>query len=75
MNEQLEWIWESKPTASGFYAITYCWDAEEGMFPGSSFFDGVAWDTALPIVAFAGPFNSKELAEAWADANDVEEQP
>lgn len=72
MSDLLGWAWDSEPASSGWYATTHCWDVHEGMFPGANEWDGEKWLSGLPIIGYAGPFENKETAEAWAWANDVE---
>lgn len=59
------WIW-GDPTIPGWYATIHCWDAAEGIFPSSNKWDGNQWGSSLPIVGYAGPFETQEEAESWA---------
>lgn len=70
-NLGLGWIWD-KPTVPGWYATTYCWDAQEGMFPGADEWDGEKWRSGFPVIGYAGPFEDEKTAKTWADAHDVE---
>lgn len=68
----MDWTFSENPQQKGWYAISYCWEAEEGIFNGASFWTGTNWEGCLPIFAFAGPFETSAEAVAWADAQDVE---
>jgi len=61
---------DETPPMTGWYATLHCWDPYEGFFPGSAFWHGETWSNSLPIVAWAGPFDTMEDAEKWADEND-----
>ena len=52
----MNWNFKDKPNEPGCYAIIYCWEPEEGLFTGSSFWDGVMWKNGLPVTSWAGPF-------------------
>ena len=72
MNEPTDWTFTEKPVKPGWYATLHCWDAQEGIFPGSNYWDGEYWDESLPFTAYAGPFDDERSAEQWADDHDVE---
>lgn len=67
-----KWTLDDSPAKKGWYAIAYSWDTGEGIFHGSSYYDGEKWDCSLPIGAYAGPFENKLSAEKWGDDNDLE---
>lgn len=60
------------PTTPGIYAVTICWDSEEGFFPGVAEWTGNGWSKETPVIAWAGPFGDKEAAKSWAYDNDME---
>ncbi len=66
-----EWTWGDSPGPAGWYAISYCWDSQEGIFPGAARWTG-EWLPKRPVGAFAGPFDDEASAKAWADEHDVE---
>ena len=76
MKRQLtEWIYDD-PDESGWYAITYCYDAQEGIFPGAAYWDqhGQKWRSRLPIGGRSpAPFASEDDALVWARQHDPEE--
>ena len=55
-----------------WYAVLFCWEPEEGQFPGA-----VPEDDAMGNVSLRSPgvFYSKAEAEAWAVAHDLEDDP
>jgi len=61
-----------KPSESGWYAISYCFDVMEGLCCGASFWDGERWNPEYPVGAYAGTFENKEEAEKWAYDNDID---
>lgn len=67
-----------EPPKAGWYAVTLCWDPEEGLFPETGRWTGTEWvGNDYPIqevvVAYSSePFATEKEAEAWADANDME---
>lgn len=67
-----EWEYSSNPIIKGWYAVTICWDAQEGLFPGALLWDGEAWSESSPVMAFCGPFIDQESAVEWAHENDME---
>lgn len=59
----------------GWYAVLVSWDSEEGLFPQADFFERPAhWRSGRPVVAFAGPFPSEEIARTKANENDPDRQ-
>lgn len=40
-----DWLWltDKKPDAPGIYPVLFCWDANEGHFPRSGYWDGTEW--------------------------------
>lgn len=68
----LAWDWDGRPTCQGWYATTYCWSEEEGMFLSATWWIGDKWESDLPIIGHAGPFEDKAKAESWAKDQDVE---
>lgn len=66
------WSYEEKPNSNGYYAVLYCWDPHEGVFPGQSQFhdETWVWSSNASIVAFSGPYSSREIAFDLAQAND-----
>lgn len=70
---ETEWTFDDpsgKP--AGWYAVIICWDAQEGLFPSASWWDGTGWDDTSPKSAFHGPHPSKQAAEDWAYEHDPE---
>jgi hypothetical protein len=73
MSVPSEWTWSDKyPSTVGWYATVLCWDAREGLFPHPLRFDGKDWEEALPVMGYAGPFATKEDADAWGYDHDPE---
>lgn len=72
MNTPTDWTWYEEPPGLGWYAILECWEPEEGMFPGATLVQSLplAGSHASGLVAHAGPFPTREAAEAWAQAHD-----
>ena len=70
------WCYDDKPKARGLYSILYCWDPHEGVFPGEAEFDGVDWirRSNSSVVAFSGPYSTREIALDLAQANDPDLQ-
>jgi hypothetical protein len=65
-----EWIFDDRPKKVGWYAVSYCWELYEGIFPGASYWDGEIWNPELPIFGYQGPFLNEELSKEWAYAHD-----
>jgi hypothetical protein len=59
------------PEVVGWYAVLRCWEPQEGIFPGSSYWDGKGWYESA-VTAHSGPFPSEKEAEVWADEHDPE---
>lgn len=71
-NNLIEWDSDSViPSDSGWYAVHYCWDGNEGSFVGAARFDGNSWKESLPVIAFAGKFINESGALEWASNNDI----
>lgn len=58
----------------GWYPILYCWDAEEGCFPGGAQWTGSGWaenNVSANITHYWHvKFDEMESAEAYAYEND-----
>ena len=67
-----DWITGNEPIDKGWYAISCCWDVQEGIIPGAAYWNGSKWDHVLPIGSFFGVFANEESAKEWAYDNDVE---
>lgn len=67
-----KWVQEPHPPATGWYAILYCYDAEEGIFPTADYWNGKEWNQGYPVVSHS-PESFKTFAEAyeWADMHDL----
>lgn len=65
--------WDTLPEKSGWYAVLYGWEMEEGSFMGHSHFSAETkeWDERLPIRRWAGPFGTADMAEQFADSHDI----
>tara|TARA_R110000803_G_scaffold210685_3_gene283221 strand:+ start:9205 stop:9423 length:219 start_codon:yes stop_codon:yes gene_type:complete len=70
MSEEFKWS-ENTPTLQGFYATHYSWDALEGSFCYSNYFDSKDWRDDRPMFQFAGPFDTEEKADSWCEENDI----
>lgn len=68
----MNWIFDDKPKEAGWYAVSYCWEIEEGVFPGAAYWDGTKWNRKFPITAYYGPFQDDDSAEEWAYDHDLE---
>lgn len=66
------WIYDNHPNKKGWYATLHSWDAAEGIFPGDAYWDGNKWGEKKPIFGYQGPFETSEVANAWAYEHDVE---
>jgi hypothetical protein len=65
------WRYASEPAIVGWYATLYCWDSNEGSFPGANWWTGMHWQEPLPVYAVSPTaFSSEEEAKAWADKHD-----
>lgn len=49
----------------GYYAVGVCWDANEGVFPKTAYYDGEQWDIGDPILYVQGPFPGRAYAENY----------
>jgi len=67
-----QWITGKTPAETGWYAVSYTWAVEEGIFPGASYWDGSVWNPDYPIGAYYGTFQDKASAEEWARDHDME---
>jgi hypothetical protein len=79
MEEIMDWLDITKhppPPGAGWYAVSYCWDEREGIFPGAAWFNGAVWSKRLPLL-FRSPqtFCTEQLALEWAREHDVEDLP
>ena len=68
----MEWDFDSEPPEEGWYAVMYSWDPDEGSFPGAWYWTGRQWQSSIPPVAFAGPFEYEHMARLWAEKHDWE---
>jgi len=74
MNKTIEWEeFDGKlPKHIGYYAIHHCYDEREGSMIGCDYFNGKEWDHGYRgVLDYAGPFNSDDEADNFADANDI----
>jgi hypothetical protein len=72
----LKWQWERENAGPpGWYATVICWDVEEGMIPDADYWDGSAWREGYPVMACAGPFETENDADDWAQSHDPEVVP
>ena len=61
------------PTSPGLYAVTVCWSEATPLSQGVTEWTGSGWrDTSLPILAWAGPFDTAAAAEDWAYKHDMD---
>jgi hypothetical protein len=68
------WL-RSKPVEPGWYAVTICWDPEEGLFPDGAHWTGETWAGGLPVVLrSSATFPNEAAAKEWAYDNDMEDQ-
>lgn len=72
MSTPADWTWHEEPQSLGWYAILQCWEPEEGSFPEVVLVRSLPLDARLveSLVAYAGPFPTEELAEAWLQQHD-----
>ena len=67
----IEWTSFDKEVKTGWYAIHYGWDSDEGSFVGVDFFTETGFQNNHPIIHISSDcFNSKEEAEIWSQKND-----
>ena len=74
MTKQTEWVEysDNPPKSQGWYALHYFWDAVEGSWVESDFFDGQNFEKSLPVTHISSvSFSNKELADHWANENDI----
>lgn len=70
-SRQNRWTNVGNPTAIGWYAILYCYDMEEGIFPAADYWTGLKWSEGLPLCSYSEkPFETISEAYAWADENE-----
>ncbi len=70
-DEKIEWQWDLSPPIIAWYAVIYSWDSDDGdICYGVAHWEGGEWYENLPIVAWAGPFNSVEDAEIFSNCCD-----
>ena len=68
----MDWL-EDDPTEIGWYAVVYCFDPHEGMFPTANYWDGTAWRHRGPIILRSpNTFPDMTTASDWARAHDPE---
>jgi hypothetical protein len=68
-NPQNKWEFTKDPELPGWYSVLICYDAQEGFFPSSGYWDGVKWDRKA-VSGHGDRCESKEMAEAVAYKND-----
>lgn len=71
MDTPTEWLYED-PVEPGIYAVSVCWDAEEGVIPEVAVWNGKEWAKDWPIMCCAGPFEDEASASSWAYDHDLE---
>jgi hypothetical protein len=67
----MEWNYDGKPSAPGWYAVLVCYDACEGVFPMGAWWDGANWQQKA-VVAFGDYGSTKQEAEDLAYAHDLD---
>lgn len=68
-----EWNYDDNiPPSTGWYAVIYSWDSDEGIFTGTNFWLGKEWENMLPIFGWQGPFTTRDIALEWAKQHDPE---
>ena len=75
----MELIHDGEPAAIGWYAVVICYDANEGAFPDTAYWDGRFWRSEPEGAPFHGepncftssPFSSEKEAEEWGWANGI----
>jgi hypothetical protein len=55
----MEWNYDGKPSAPGWYAVLVCYDACEGVFPMGAWWDGANWQQKA-VVAFGDYGSTKQ---------------
>ena len=63
------WYYDYIPKVPGIYSVLICYDPREGAFPDQSEWTGIRWDRSA-VVAFSGPYSTRELALDLAQLND-----
>lgn len=68
-----KWEYTDSPSGGqGWYAIHYCWEANEGSFTDAVYYDGEKLSRdSLPILEIAGPFKTEAEANLFIDEYDV----
>lgn len=68
------WIFVSDrpPTVDGWYAVTICYDPHEGLFPGAAYATGGEFKQQKAVLAYFGPFDTKDEAHKAAYEHDME---
>ena len=69
----MKWINGDKPDRRGFYAIQYSWSGGEGTFYSSRDYDHNLGFGRLPVFKYAGPFETEQEADDFADKADTVE--
>lgn len=66
----VEWlnVEEHQPTEHGWYAVMVCWDAEEGAYSTSRYWDG-EWPSEVEMY-LPQRFETEREASDLADANE-----
>lgn len=68
----IDWVFGTKPSINGWYAILYCWEPEEGVFDDAARWNDGKWGdgsyyTYLPIFCYSSSSFATQLeAEDWA---------
>jgi hypothetical protein len=70
-----DWYYSQVPNTRevGWYAVLFCWDANEGIFAAGNRWLGDRWENNLPVYAWAGPFSAMVKADEWARAHNPED--
>lgn len=64
---------EHPPSVLGWYAVTKCWDPEEGFFPASEYWEpGTEWEGSI-FLRSPHTFSNGTSAADWAYDHDIEE--
>jgi hypothetical protein len=70
----IEWEYchKSKPRHDlpGYYATLYSWETYEGGWNEVNYWDGQNWKDRMPVIAFAGPFETEYKAHEWMCDNE-----
>ena len=62
---------KTNPPSPAWYPVLICWDAHEGFFPKSAYWNGTIFESKIPVTHFISkPFDSEDKADKYAWEHD-----